>query len=630
MCGIIAYIGNDVATHLLKGLEQLQNRGYDSAGILTLINSGKTCQYIKYASTDSETALKRIEKSIVPEEAYGIGIGHTRWATHGPKTDINAHPHLDSEHNFAVVHNGIIENYQEIKDFLESKQYKFLSQTDTEVVVLLIAYYYNETKNVEEAIKMAIQNLEGTYALCITSKICPNTIYCIRKGSPLLVGYNTNCVYVVSEISGFCNQVRKYVILENNDLCKLSFQPDKKIDIKYSNSYTEFKIQTGIHLQSPDPYPHWTLREIVLQSQSVVDCLCNGSRISRYDISEEKRNTEYTDNFYSRTIKLGGLEKIYDKLLDVKHLIILGCGTSYFAGLSVLPLFKMYGKFETVQVYDAAEFYEYMIPRSGSICAVFISQSGETKDLYDKIDLMKKHKIICLGIINVVDSYIAREMDAGIYLHIGREIGVASTKAFTAQVICLTLMMLWFVENINHKDPIISEFIDSLLSLPFDIQVAIEKNRNLCQAIAKQIFSQQHLFILAKDTNLSYAHEGSLKLKEIGYIHSEAYSTSALKHGPYALIENNTPVILLCPKDCHFGKYQSVKEEIVSRGGWIIGISDHILDSKFNQQIVIPKNKKFFGVLATVMMQLIAYELSVMKGVNPDMPRNLAKVVTVD
>jgi glucosamine--fructose-6-phosphate aminotransferase (isomerizing) len=633
MCGIISYLGIDVYRNILNGLEQLQNRGYDSAGILTFVkNEWSLC---KYASIQNTSAIQKLNLFHSSPSEFGIGIGHTRWATHGEKSDINAHPHTDSKNEFGLVHNGIIENYDKIKIFLEEQGYKLQSQTDTEVIVYLISYYYEKTKNIEESINLCISELEGTYALCIITKHSPNTIYCIRKGSPLLVGIyqreEESYAIIASELSGFCNKINKYIILENNDLCILRLNKNK-IQIQYNNQYSYQDMKKEFHSITPAPYSHWTLKEIMEQPESIMKCLCNGSRISKsfgdniFDLDCSK----YSDNFTQRRIKLGGLDKMLDHLSDVRHLIILGCGTSYFSGACVLSLFKKYTHFESVNVYDPSEFYEYHIPRSGKICCIFISQSGETKDLYDKIEMMKKRNIIRLGVINVIDSYIAREMNAGIYLHIGREVGVASTKAFTSQILCLILIMLWFMENENSNNPVIEEFIESIVKLPNDINIILEKNYNICKDIAKQLINKQHVFILAKELNIFYAQEGSLKLKEIGYIHSEAYSSSSLKHGPYALIEKDTPLILLCPKDEHFSKHQSIKEEILSRHGKIIGISNVNLDSKYHRQVIVPDNKHFFGILSCIMLQVIAYELSVGKGINPDQPRNLAKVVTVD
>jgi glucosamine--fructose-6-phosphate aminotransferase (isomerizing) len=633
MCGITAFIGRNVFDAILKSLYQLQNRGYDSAGIMTLLDNH--CHLVKFASTSTQTALERLNHDIFENNQFGIGIGHTRWATHGPKTDQNAHPHLDQTKKFALVHNGIIENYEQIKKFLFENGYTFLSQTDSEVIVQLISYYYDKTKDVEESIRKATSELEGTFALCILSTFDSDRIFCIRKGSPLLIGIQPDYAYICSEVSGFCNLVDKYIILDNNDLCILSYGSNKTIQIQYSNQYSSVEVKKESHPIIPDPFLHWTIKEIMEQPETVKRCLCYGSRISKDFKSLDSTHWISThpnrsENFQNRKIKLGGLDQIHSSLQEVKHIIILGCGTSFFAGLSVVPLFKKYVHLESVNVYDAAEFQEHDIPRKGKACAILISQSGETKDLYDKITLLKSNQVILLGVINVVDSYIAREMDAGVYLHIGREVGVASTKAFTAQVICLTLIMLWFLENENPKDPMIDSYIESLTHLSKDIERTIEKNHSICKKLAKDLVPKSDLFILAKGNFYSYAQEGSLKLKEIGYIHSEAYGSSSLKHGPYSLIEKGTPVIILCPRDEFFSKHQSVKEEINSRGGEVIGISNDILDDKFYLQMIVPKNKHFFGILSTVVLQLLAYELSIQKGNNPDIPRNLAKVVTVD
>ena len=636
MCGITAFIGNDVFQAILQSLYQLQNRGYDSAGIMTLCkNPNKYMRYVKYASTPTETALERLKDYSTEETSFGLGIGHTRWATHGAKTDENAHPHLDQTNHFGLVHNGIIENYEQIQSFLKKNGYTFQSQTDSEVIVQLISYYYQETKNVEQSIRKATSELEGTFALCIVTDHCLNQIYAIRKGSPLLIGVEKDYAYVSSEVSGFCNRVEKYFILDNDDLCVLSYLPEKSIEIRYANQYAWVEVKKEFHSINPDPYPHWTLKEIMEQPETVKRCLGYGSRISKDFKSLESTHLISTQpqrsfNFQNRKIKLGGLDQIHDSLKEVKHLIILGCGTSYFAGLSVVPLFKKHVPMDSVQVYDAAEFQDHDIPKQGKVCAILISQSGETKDLYDKIGLLKSHQVITLGVINVVDSYIAREMDAGVYLHIGREVGVASTKAFTAQVICLTLIMLWFLENSSPLDPLIDAYLESLTRLSKDIERTIDKNHDSCKKLALRLEPKPHLFLLAKGNHYAYAQEGSLKLKEIGYIHSEAYGSSSLKHGPYSLIEKGTPVIILCPRDEHFSKHQSVKEEINSRGGEVIGISNDLLDDKFYLQMIVPKNKHFFGILSCVVLQLLAYELSVKKGVNPDIPRNLAKVVTVD
>ena len=634
MCGITAFLGINVYNSIYYSLYHLQNRGYDSAGILTIINDKMKC--VKYSSSNTYSALELLKVHIEDTEHRGIGIGHTRWATHGAKTNENAHPHMDQTGHFGLVHNGIIENYEKIKSFLVKNGFQFLSQTDTEVIVQLISFYYQQTKDVEKSIRNAISELEGTFALCIISDYFPDRVYAVRKGSPLLIGKKDNFAFISSEVSGFCNRIDKYLILDNDDLCIIKTNKNNEIEITYSNEYLWVHLLKEFHSLTPEPFPHWTIKEIYEQTETVKKSLGYGSRISKdletldSNHSLDTVSTKRSKNYRNRKVKLGGLDRIYTSLEHIDHLILLGCGTSYFAGLSVSHLFKQYLDFQSVQVCDGAEFNEYDIPRNGKVCAILISQSGETKDLYDKIVLLKNKKVITLGVINVVDSYIAREMDAGVYLHIGREVGVASTKSFTSQVICLTLIMLWFLENLNPSHEIIDSYIQSLTTLSKDIERTISKNQNSCKIIAETLVLKEHLFVLAKGNHIGYSYEGSLKLKEIGYIHSEAYGSSSLKHGPYSLIEKDTSVILLCPKDEHFTKHQSIKEEIISRGGLVIGISNSLLDSKFHQQLIVPNNKHFFGILSCVVLQLLAYELSIKKGNNPDIPRNLAKVVTVD
>jgi glucosamine--fructose-6-phosphate aminotransferase (isomerizing) len=593
MCGITAFIGYYVYETIYDSLIRLKNRGYDSAGILTFIDGHWNLN--KYASSTAFDQLKPTSSN----ERFGVGIGHTRWATHGGKTQLNAHPHEDQEKKFGLVHNGIIENYESIKKFLSSHHYTFTSETDSEVIVQLLSYYSHHCATIEDAIQKVVSELEGTYALCIISKSNPDTLYCIRKGSPMLIGWNEDksSFMVTSEVSGFGPNITEYMVLQNHDLCTIN----KKL--KYSGTYTSYKLNHAFHQWTPDPYPFWTLKEIMEQQLISQKVLCNGSRAN------------------GTNVKLGGLDQIYDKLIHITTLVMIGCGTSYFAAKSCVPLFKSVLPCYALDAGEACE-DDFPLSNFGVIC---ISQSGETKDVYDKIPMLKSKGAVLIGVINVVDSYIAREMDGGVYLHIGKEVGVASTKAFTAQVMVLHLIANWFYQNKNIK----FSFVEPLLNLEKQIQYTIERNHELIKSLATTIQSSRDLFVLAKGKYLPYAEEGALKIKEISYIHAEAYGSSSLKHGPYALIEEGTPVILFSPKDEYFSKHQSVKEEVVGRGGLVIGISDVALDHKYTFSFIVPKSN-FYGILSNVVLQLLAYELSIAKGINPDMPRNLAKVVTTD
>jgi glucosamine--fructose-6-phosphate aminotransferase (isomerizing) len=600
MCGISAFIGHNVYTSIYSSLLKLRNRGYDSAGILTYIND--IWKVNKYANEDAFELLRPDQ----PDDRFGVGIGHTRWATHGAKTDANAHPHVDQYNQFGLVHNGIIENYEEIKLFLSKHHYTFCSETDSEVIVQLLSFYSSHCSSTEEALQKVVSELEGTYALCILSKVDPNTIFFLRKGSPLLLGHDENKkkYMLVSEVDGFDSSITHYTVIENNDCCRINLV-DQTIKVKRTGTSPFQKLHHSLHQWTPDPYPHWTLKEIMEQQQISQKVLCNFSRIH-----EDK-------------VVLGGLEKIKSKVLSYSHMVLLGCGTSFFAAKSCVHLFR--SVIETVVAFDAGEVVEEDLPHHPFLC-VCISQSGETKDVYDKINMLKRKGGLLLGVINVVDSYIAREMDAGIYLHVGKEVGVASTKSFTAQVMALHLMACFLYQN---KGLATQTWIQNLMVVEKQIEYVIQRNHEGCKSLAQHLIKSSHLFILGKGKYIPYAEEGCLKIKEIGYIHAEAYGSSSLKHGPYALIENGTPIILLVPQDENFTKHQSVKEEVLGRGAQVIGISDGPLDSKYTVSFLVPKSS-FFGVLSNIILQLLAYELSVAKGINPDMPRNLAKVVTVD
>ena len=427
MCGIIAYIGfKDCFKILLDGLKQLQNRGYDSAGICTIDNS-KNLFIKKYASINNKNAIKLLDE-IKPKEGT-IGIGHTRWATHGPKTDINSHPHMDNNEDFILVHNGIIENYLELKNFLIKNNYTFKSQTDTEIIVNLISYEYNLSGDVVDSINKTIDKLEGTYALCIISKHTPNKLYCVKHGSPLLISCNENFALVSSEQSGFCNKTNKYICLGSKDICTLEKQNDRVI-IKTKYKYNNHKISFKDYSLKPDPYKYWTIKEINEQIESSNRAISFGGRLLDND-----------------KVKLGGLNENINILKRIDNLILLGCGTSYFAGMLGMNYFKELCNFNTVQLFDGAEFTENDIPKVGHTVLVLLSQSGETKDLHRCIEIGKNKDLFLIGVVNVVDSMIAREVNCGCYLNAGREVGVASTKSFTSQSIILSMMAVWFFTN---------------------------------------------------------------------------------------------------------------------------------------------------------------------------------------
>ena len=608
MCGIIGYIGKSDIELLFNGLKMLQSRGYDSCGCATIIEN--MFKVHKYANTEKSSAfdlLHNYKKDFNGGKSY---ILHNRWSTCGAKTDENAHPHIDMNNKYALVHNGIIENYVVLKNMLINNNYTFKSQTDSEVIVNLISYNYNIYLDTVKAIEETIKEIEGTYALCILSLDEPDKLYCVRNGSPLLLSHNNNFAMVVSEVSGFYNKVDEYICLEKDDLCIISYKNDK-INIECKYNYTPRHIQQKNDTLTPFPYPYWTIKEIIDQ----ISC------------SDKAIENRIQDNLNVRLVEL---ELIKYKLYDVTNIILLGCGTSLHACMEGSFFFKELCDFYTVQYFDGAEFTLKDIPKIGKTVVIMVSQSGETKDLHRCFDIIKQNNCITLGIINAVDSMIARDVDAVIYLNAGREHAVASTKAFTSQVIVLSLVSIWFAQNKNISKDLRKKYINSLRNISNDIQEAINNNKHIAKTIARYLNDHNSMFILGKGLCEPSAKEGSLKIKEIGYIHAESYSSSSLKHGPYSLIVPSLPVILLTPNDEHFTKNNSVADEILARYGYLIGISDITLSDKYNERLYVPHNDVLKGILVVIPMQLIAYELALVKNNNPDFPRNLAKCVTTD
>jgi glutamine---fructose-6-phosphate transaminase (isomerizing) len=608
MCGIIGFIGfNPSNKFIINGLLQLQNRGYDSAGICTLSINNEFLIY-KYASTTNVNAM-----NLLKEKKYNndtIGIGHTRWATHGAKTDINSHPHMDMDNQFSLVHNGIIENFNELKNDLISKNYTFKSQTDTEVIVNLLAYENTLVNRFEDAIRNTINKLEGTYALCILNNKEENKLYCVRHGSPLLISVNDNEALIVSEQSGFCNKANGYICLDNQDICVLE-KKDNKINISTKNSYN-LKKSTNVESQlTPYPYNHWMIKEIYDQIESSQRAISNGGRL-------------FDDN----KVKLGGLETSKDKLIKIKNLILLGCGTSYFAGLTSMKYFKELCNFNTIQIFDGAEFNSEDIPKVGETALLLLSQSGETKDLHRCIKIGNDNNLFIIGVVNVVDSLIARESNCGCYLNAGREVAVASTKSFTSQIIILSMIAIWFAQIHNINDNKRLQYISDIRKLSNDISQVLNDGEKY-KIFVDQLFDKKSMFILGKGNLEAIAKESSLKVKEVSYIHAEGYSGSSLKHGPFGLLEEDFPVILIDSDQSHYSKMINVYEEIKSRHANVITISNNYNLERENL-ILIPNNKTFSNILSVIPMQLIAYEISIKKGINPDFPRNLAKVVTVE
>jgi glucosamine--fructose-6-phosphate aminotransferase (isomerizing) len=674
MCGIIGYIGFAPAfKYGYQGILRLLNRGYDSVGITTInenvsfiplrilndASASLNAQSDRNFDTDKNASNSQSSGILTDDELFvdnlkvqsftthkfagdraidrildnrdfhtgSVSILHSRWRTIGDKSDANSHPHHDFYDKFALVHNGIVENYAELRDELYyTHGYKFRSETDTEVIVNLISYYYmSEGTCVVAAITKALARIRGTYALAILCIDTPETLYCVRHGSPLLIGMSedSSTTMISSECAGFDAQIVKYFPIEMNDIISISKCGDGTIAMK-SNGLIQYESQTksftGETLAtSPAPFAHWTIKEIYDQVDVARSAIANGGRLC----------------MGTNAIKLGGLDRMRDELLSCDNIILLGCGTSFNACQLTAHLFKSIKCFNTVQVHDGAEFSEDDIPFHGrsKTCFVFVSQSGETKDLHRCLETVKsscesRHiHYHTMGVINVVDSMIAREVECGVYLNCGREVAVASTKAFTSQIIVLTLIALWFSQA--RPRPLLEKdiHIQKILGLPDEISKAIEVNTKMCQKIAKKLKDKSSIFLLGRGTLFSVAREGALKLKEIGYIHAEGYSSAALKHGPYALLTPGFPVILLMEKQT---ASKTIYDELKARDATVITIGTIGTIAPLDDFNIKLSETGHTEVLATIMLQLIAYYLSIEKGINPDYPRNIAKVLSTD
>ena len=604
MCGITIFFSknrSDIIRKILDSLYNIQNRGYDSIGISYLSDNLRDWCIEKYASTNSKDSIKQLEEKISNIKS-SIAIGHTRWATHGARSDINAHPHISMNKKIIVVHNGIITNFNVIKDMLISKGYKFISETDTEVISNLLEDELSITKNIYTAIININKKLEGTWALGIINTEEQDKIYITRHGSPLLIGENNKEIICCSEISGFIGQINNYIVLNNDDIIIVDqngYHTEREYNIN--------KINNISYETMPDPYKYWTLKEIYEQPKSINNAINNGGRIKDNDIV------------------LGGLNYLQNYKNSIDNIIVLGCGTSYHAAM----LFKYYmqnnKKFNIVTAYDASEFTELDIPNKGKTLFIVCSQSGETRDLINMLEICKKYDSITIGVINVVDSMLAKMVDCGVYLNAGLEKAVASTKSYTSMLIVLSLIAMWFNQNNNLM-------INNLRNISTTVSDILENDhiKNDCLNLVNFTNRNkiENMFILGSGKLFSVAKEGALKIKEISYIHAEGYSAGALKHGPFALLDSKTIVILLIDAD-NIEKLTSTYHEITARETNCFVITD-VETELFKNKIVIPNVKYYNEILFVIILQYIAYHLSITRDINPDRPRNLAKVVTVE
>jgi len=610
MCGIVGYIGkrNSVKV-LINGLQRLEYRGYDSAGI-SVIENGNLLTFKRKGKVAE--LVKLLEKKEIDST---IGIAHTRWATHGEPNDINAHPHTDNSNNIAIVHNGIIENYYSLKQMLLSKGYFFKSETDTEVLAVLIGYFYDKTKDLEEAVRTALSEVQGTFGVAVLSSYEPDKIIAARRGSPMIVGIGEDEFIVASDAAAIIQYTRQVIYLSDNEMVTLNRESysTKTIDNVLTNNIIHL-VDFDLSKIEKGGYEHFMLKEIFEQPQTIRDA-CRG----RLLVDEGNA-------------RLGGLLPVLDKLREVDRFIITGCGTSWHAGLVGEYLIENLCGIP-VEVEYASEFrYRNPILRKNDV-VIAISQSGETADTLAAVQEAKQKNATVIGIVNVVGSSIARETNAGVYIHAGPEIGVASTKAFTSQLVVLTLFSLFLgrMRNISKIEGI--RIAREISELPSKVEAILEIAEQI-KEIAKEFSYSKNFLYLGRGYNFPVALEGALKLKEISYIHAEGYPSAEMKHGPIALIDENMPVVFIAPKDEIYDKVLSNIEEVRSRKGRVIAIAtenDERISKYAERVIYVPETLPMLTPILTVIpLQLLAYYIAVELGCNVDQPRNLAKSVTVE
>ncbi len=610
MCGIVGYIGNKKAAPLLiDGLLRLEYRGYDSAGISTIENN--CLSLLK----DKGRVKNILNLSNFDTLSGTIGIAHTRWATHGKPSKENSHPHFDNSSTFSVVHNGIIENYNELKNFLIDNGYSFVSQTDTEVIPNLIHYYYSSTANKDflQSVKMACSDLHGSFAIEVICKDFPDNIIVAKKDSPLVIGKGEHENYIASDIPAVLKYTKNFYFLQDNEFALLSENSITFFDNNLNEISKDIKtIDWDENSADKNGYEDYMLKEIYEQPDSIRKTI--NSRLL------DNGTFDFTDLNISKNY-LSSINKIY----------IVACGTAMHAGLSVKNTIEKLCKINT-EVDIASEFrYRSPLIDKNTLC-IFVSQSGETADTLAALKLCKEHSAKTIAITNVLGSSITREADYSILTYAGPEIAVASTKAYTAQVTLLSMLATYFADVLNRCDKdIVIDLRHDIVSLP----AKLEQTLNSCNSIkdfALRVYNEHDIFFLGRGIDYSIALEGSLKLKEISYIHSDAYAAGELKHGPIALIEDNTTVITILTDSNLVKKSISNTQEVITRGAKTLIITNQSLPNYgFDTIITIPEISEYISpVLAIVPLQLLSYFISKEKGLDVDKPRNLAKSVTVE
>ena len=614
MCGIVGYIGNKEAYPIIiNGLKRLEYRGYDSAGFI--VNAEKfVSEKTKGKVSDLE---EKAAKDVLPTATFGMG--HTRWATHGVPNDKNSHPHLSNSGKLAIVHNGIIENYQSIKQRLQQEGYVFHSDTDTEVLINFIEYIKNKKQlPLEEAVRYALNEVIGAYAIAVMEEDNPSKMVVARLGSPLVIGIGENEFYIASDASPFVEYTQNALYLEDGEMATIELNKELQVRKIHNNEEVDPTIQElkiSIDAIEKGGYEHFMLKEIFEQPLSIQDTM---------------RGRLLEDG----TTKISGINNNLKQFLSADRIIIAACGTSWHAGLVGEYLFEELTRIP-VEVEYASEFRYRNPVINASDIVIAISQSGETADTLAALKLAKERGAFIYGICNVVGSSIARLTDSGTYTHAGPEIGVASTKAFTTQLTVLTLLAL----HLGHKKGTIDHetykrLCKELAHIPDLVAKTLEMNKDKVLEIAREYKDVSNCIYLGRGYNFPVALEGALKLKEISYIHAEGYPAAEMKHGPIALIDENMPVVFLAPSKGHYEKVVSNAQEIKARKGKIIAVVteyDCQMSSLADHVLEIPEVDEIFSpILSVIPLQLLSYHIATMRGCNVDQPRNLAKSVTVE
>jgi len=612
MCGIVGYIGfREAWPIVIKGLKRLEYRGYDSAGIALIGDSGLNI----YKKAGKVVELENFAEG--HDQSGSIGMGHTRWATHGAPSDRNSHPHTSNDGRLSIIHNGIIENYATIKEELAKRGHVFSSDTDTEVLVHLIEEIYkNNSNDLLEAVRLALHEVSGAYAIVVMDKENPDQLIAARKGSPMVIGVGEGEYFIASDATPIVEYTKNVIYLKDNDIAFLKRDElsIKRLDNVVQTPYIQ-ELEMKLEMLEKGGYEHFMLKEIYEQPRSIRDCL---------------RGRIYPNE---GRVQLGGLQEYAEKFKNIDRIIIIACGTSWHAGLVGEYLIEEYARIP-VEVEYASEFrYRNPIITEKDI-VIAISQSGETADTMAAIEMAKEKGATIFGVCNVVGASIPRITHAGAYTHAGPEIGVASTKAFTAQVTVLTLIAFYMAQQkgtVNHSKLV--ELLTELDLIPEKVQQALAADV-MIQEIAAKFKDSRNCLFLGRGSGFPVALEGALKLKEISYIHAEGYPAAEMKHGPIALIDEEMPVVVIATKNSSYEKVISNIQEVKARKGIVLAIvteGDQTVKAMADYVIEIPDaSEAFLPLLATIPLQLLSYHIAVLRGCNVDQPRNLAKSVTVE